>query len=90
MQRDCLSEAGKKLDDAARIARTAEACAQAGGIDEGVRISMDAEQLIYGAGRLDEAASLTAFRKKDRPAICAQKQGTGACLPIIGNGKAYG
>ena len=56
--RTCLTEARKKLDDAARIARAAEACAEAGSIDEGVRISMDAEQLIYEAGRLHDAASL--------------------------------
>ena len=54
----CLSEARKKLDDAARIARAAEACAEAESIDEGVRISMDVEQLIYEAGRLHDAASL--------------------------------
>ena len=54
----CLSEARKKLDDASRVAKAAEACALAGSIDEGVTVSMDVEQLIYEAGRLHDAASL--------------------------------
>jgi hypothetical protein len=47
-----------KLNDAARIANAAEACALAGSIAEGVTVSMDIEQLIYEAGRLQDAASL--------------------------------
>jgi hypothetical protein len=53
-----LTEIHLKLSEAARIAKAAEACAQAGSIAEGVTVSMDIEQLIYEAGRLQDAASL--------------------------------
>jgi hypothetical protein len=47
-----------RLSEAARIAKAAEACALAGSVAEGVSVSMDIEQLIYDAGRLQDAASL--------------------------------
>jgi hypothetical protein len=47
-----------KLDEAARIAKAASACAATGAISEGVTVSMDIEQLVYEAGRLQDAASL--------------------------------
>jgi len=53
-----LTEIHSKLNEAARIAKAAEACALAGSIAEGVAVSMDIEQLIYEAGRLQDAASL--------------------------------
>ena len=53
-----LSEIHRRLDDAARIAKAAEACASAGSVAEGVSVSMDIDQLIYEAGRLQDAASL--------------------------------
>jgi hypothetical protein len=53
-----LTEIHIKLSEAARIAKAAEACALAGSIAEGVTVSMDIEQLIYEAGRLQDAASL--------------------------------
>ena len=53
-----LTEINSKLNEAARIAKAAEACALAGSVAEGVRISMDIEQLIYEAGRLQDAVSL--------------------------------
>jgi hypothetical protein len=53
-----LTEIHLRLDEAARIARAAEACAVAGSVAEGVTVSMDIEQIIYGAGRLHDAASL--------------------------------
>jgi hypothetical protein len=53
-----LSEIHRRLDDAARIAKAAEACALAGSVVEGVSVSMDIEQRIYEAGRLQDAASL--------------------------------
>jgi hypothetical protein len=53
-----LSEIHRRLDDAARVAKAAEACALAGSVAEGVSVSMDIEQLIYEAGRLQDAASL--------------------------------
>jgi hypothetical protein len=54
----CLDEIHARLSEAARIARAAQACAQAGSLSEAVAISMDIEQLIYEAGRLHDAASL--------------------------------
>lgn len=53
-----LSEIHSKLRAATAIAKAAEACALAGGIAEGVSFSMDIEQLVYEAGRLQDAASL--------------------------------
>jgi hypothetical protein len=44
-----LTEIHSKLNEAARIAKAAEACALAGSIAEGVTVSMDIEQLIYEA-----------------------------------------
>lgn len=54
----CLTEIHSRLREAERIARAAEACANAGSVTEAVTISMDIEQLIYEAGRLQDAASL--------------------------------
>jgi hypothetical protein len=53
-----LTEIHSKLNEAARIAKAAEACALAGSVTEGVAVSMDIEQLIYETGRLQDAASL--------------------------------
>jgi hypothetical protein len=53
-----ISEIHLKLSEAVRIAKAAEACALAGSVAEGVTVSMDIEQLIYEAGRLQDAASL--------------------------------
>jgi hypothetical protein len=53
-----LTEIHLRLDEAARIAKAAEACAVAGSVDGGVTVSMDIEQIIYEAGRLQDAASL--------------------------------
>jgi hypothetical protein len=53
-----IAEIHSKLSEAVRIAKAAEACAVAGSVAEGVAVSMDIEQLIYEAGRLQDAASL--------------------------------
>jgi hypothetical protein len=53
-----LTQIHSKLNEATRIAKAAEACALAGSISEGVLVSMDIEQLIYDAGRLQNAALL--------------------------------
>jgi hypothetical protein len=53
-----LAQIYAKLDEAARIAKAADACAKSGAVAEGVEVSMDIEQLIYEAGRLQDAASL--------------------------------
>jgi len=53
-----LAEIRVRLSEATRIAKAAEACAVAGSVGEGVTLSMDIEQLVYEAGRLQDAASL--------------------------------
>jgi hypothetical protein len=53
-----LTEIHSRLSEAARVAKAAEACALACSVAEGVTLSMDIEQLIYEAGRLQDAASL--------------------------------
>jgi len=46
-----------RLEEAARIARAASACVQAGSIHEGVTLALDIEQGIHEANRLLDAAS---------------------------------
>jgi hypothetical protein len=53
-----LSEIHSRLSEATRIAKAAEACALAGSVAQGVTISMEIEQLIYEAGRLQDSVSL--------------------------------
>jgi hypothetical protein len=53
-----LTEIHTRTQEAARIARAAEACANAGSLDESITISMEIEQILYEAGRLQDAASL--------------------------------
>ena len=53
-----LTEIHSKLNEAAPIAKAAEACALPGSVAKGVSVAMDIEQLIYGAGRLQDAVSL--------------------------------
>jgi hypothetical protein len=45
------------LNEAARIAKAAEACASAGSVAEGVTVSMEHRTTDYEAGRLQDAAS---------------------------------
>jgi hypothetical protein len=54
----CFTEISSRLTDAARIAKAAEACALAGSVGEAVSVSMDIEQLLYEASRLQDATSL--------------------------------
>jgi hypothetical protein len=53
-----LTEIHLRLGEATQIARAAEACALAGSVGEAVTVAMDIEQLLYEAGRLQDAASL--------------------------------
>lgn len=46
-----------RLEEAARIARAATACAQAGSLNEGVTLALDIEQDLHQASRLLDAAS---------------------------------
>jgi hypothetical protein len=60
-----LSEIHSKLSEATRIAKAAEACALAGSVAQGVTISMEIEQLIYEAGRLQDSVSLLNRRSSE-------------------------
>lgn len=51
-------EIRKRLDDAAAIARAAEACATLGNIDEAIRVVLRFEPLTYEADRLLSAATV--------------------------------
>jgi hypothetical protein len=53
-----LKEIHTRLEEAASIAKAADACAHAGNADKGVHVAMDIEQLCYEATRLLDAASL--------------------------------
>ena len=53
-----LKEIHSRLEQAASIAKAADACAQAGNADKGVHVALDIEQLCYEAERLLDAASL--------------------------------
>ena len=61
-----IAEIHNKLSEAARIAKAVEACVQNGAIAEGVEVSMDIEQFIYEAGRLQDAASLLNRLSRER------------------------
>ncbi|MBZ0148003.1 MAG: hypothetical protein K8F62_10745 [Pseudorhodoplanes sp.] len=53
-----LREIRQRLDEAAGIAKAAEACADSGQVDKAVEVSLEIEQLSYEASRLLDAASL--------------------------------
>ena len=54
----CLREIRERLEEAAGIAKAADACAETGQVNKAVEISHDIEQLSYEASRLLDAASL--------------------------------
>jgi hypothetical protein len=53
-----LTEIREQLDEASSVAKAAEACADAGNIDPGVKVALDIEPPVYEAGRLLDVASL--------------------------------
>jgi hypothetical protein len=53
-----LTEMRERLDQAAGIAKAAEACANAGNIEKAIEIALDVEQLIYEVNTFLNAASL--------------------------------
>ncbi len=53
-----LVEMRQRLEQAASIAKAAEACAEAGNVDKAVEISLDVEQLIYEVTTFLNAASM--------------------------------
>jgi hypothetical protein len=48
----------QRLDQAAGIAKAAEACADSGNIEKAIEIALDVEQLIYEVNTFLNAASL--------------------------------
>jgi hypothetical protein len=53
-----LAEISQRLDEAASIAKAAQACADAGNTKQGIAIALDVEQLVYEVNTLLNAASL--------------------------------
>lgn len=53
-----IAEMRQRLDQAAGIAKAAEACAQAGNVEKAIEIALDVEQLIYEVNTMLNAASL--------------------------------
>jgi hypothetical protein len=53
-----LSQMRVLLDEAAGIAKAAEACADAGSFRKGIEIALDVEQLLYEVNMFLNAASL--------------------------------
>jgi hypothetical protein len=53
-----LKEIHIRLDQAASIAKAANAGAEAGNADKGVQVALDVEELIHEATRLLDAATL--------------------------------
>ena len=53
-----LREMRGRLDQAAGIARAAEACAEAGNIPKAVEIALDLEQILYEVSTFLNAASM--------------------------------
>lgn len=53
-----FAEMRGRLDEAAGIAKAAEACGEAGNIQKAVEIALDIEQLIYEANTMLNAASM--------------------------------
>jgi hypothetical protein len=53
-----LIEMRQRLDQAAGIAKAAEACAGSGNIEKAVEIALDIEQLVYEVNTFLNAASL--------------------------------
>ncbi|MGE0630210.1 MAG: hypothetical protein AB7O43_20640 [Hyphomicrobiaceae bacterium] len=47
-----------RLDEAAGIARAADACASAGNLQKAIEVALDIEQIAYEVNRLLDAASL--------------------------------
>jgi hypothetical protein len=53
-----LVEMRQRLEQAASIAKAAEACAEAGNVEKGIEISLDIEQLVYEVTTFLNAASM--------------------------------
>jgi hypothetical protein len=56
--RDFLKDIRCRLDEATTVAKSAEACADAGNVKKAVEIALDVEQSLYEVTTLLNAASL--------------------------------
>jgi hypothetical protein len=56
--KDCIKFIRERLDVAVAVAKAAEACAEAGDVGRALTIMLDAEQPLYEATTLLNAASL--------------------------------
>lgn len=56
--KECLKAIRERLEQAAAIAKAADACAQAGNPDKAVTTVLDVEQLVYEVNTFLNAASL--------------------------------
>ena len=53
-----LRQMRARLDEAASIAKAAEACADTGNFEKGIEIALDVEQLLYEVNTFLNAASM--------------------------------
>ena len=53
-----VAEMRTRLDQAATIAKAAEACAEAGNVSKAIEIALDIEQILYEVTTLLNAASM--------------------------------
>lgn len=67
---DFLKEMTKRLDEAVRIAKAAEACAEAGNPKKAVEVVMDVEPLMSEANTLLYGATLLKRCWKSEPPDC--------------------
>jgi hypothetical protein len=53
-----IDEIRQRLEQAAGIARAAQACAESGNVEKAIEITLDVEQLIYEVNTFLNAASM--------------------------------
>lgn len=58
--RTIITEMRQRLEEAASIAKAADLCVEAGGMNKAIEIALEIEQLCYEASRLLDSASLLA------------------------------
>ena len=53
-----LKQMRERLEQAASIAKAAEACADSGNVEKGIEVALDVEELIYEVNTFLNAASM--------------------------------
>lgn len=53
-----LKQMRERLEQAASIAKAADACAEAGNVEKGIEVALDVEQLIHEVSTFLNAASM--------------------------------